>query len=132
MAISLSSGTATTGDPYFRVLMALENIKIKVEPPTILKPQKLWTGKQVITSIIKTVVDTIARARFSNDETFQETYKGFNFESKSKTPGDAWGGVLDGDKEESTLIIRLENIFAFLVFLKVSTIKFLFKEDVCR
>lgn len=33
-------------------------------------------------------------------------YDGLNLASKSKTPGDAWGGVEDGDKEEETVIIQ--------------------------
>lgn len=104
VAFSVCSGK-TTGDPYFR-FMSLEDLPMRIEPPTIHKPQKLWTGKQVITGILKTIVDAIARARFGHDPEFKNNYKGINFTSKSKTPGDAWGGVLDGDKEESTLIIR--------------------------
>lgn len=96
----------TTGDPYFRMMMSMENSLMRVEPPTIYKPERLWTGKQVITSILKTIVDAIARSRFAKDADFQKSYKGINFNSKAKTPGDAWGGVLDDDKEESTVIIR--------------------------
>jgi DNA-directed RNA polymerase I subunit RPA1 len=81
-------------------------IKIQLEPPVIWKPEQLWTGKQVITSILKTVVDTIARLQFSKDPGFLEHYQGIHFRANSKTPGDAWGGVLDGDEEESLIIIR--------------------------
>jgi len=92
-------------DPYAAVFAA-ENIKVVTEPPCILKPVRLWSGKQVITSIIKTVVDFGSHSLFDEVDGFQKVYKGINLTSKSKTAGDAWNGVLDGDKEESTVIIR--------------------------
>jgi len=57
-------GTLLTKDEYQQlVYMATWNIiaqntraKIIILPPAIMKPKQLWTGKQVISSIIKTIV----------------------------------------------------------------------------
>ncbi|EKX73872.1 DNA-directed RNA polymerase I, putative [Theileria equi strain WA] len=77
--------------------------EIYIDPPAIVYPVPLWTGKQVITSILKTLVDgmsTDIRGGVSKGP------RGINLVSKSKTPGDAWGGSNDGNKEESTIIIQ--------------------------
>ncbi|OEH76453.1 DNA-directed RNA polymerase I largest subunit [Cyclospora cayetanensis] len=94
--------------------------------PAVLWPRKLWTGKQVITAILKTLVDGIARSRLkqnalstagknSGASEAVRGYRGINLQSKSKTPGDAWGGAEDGDKEEATVVIReselLQGVF---------------------
>ncbi|GFE54135.1 DNA-directed RNA polymerase [Babesia ovis] len=92
-------------DPYAR-RCAHGNSEIHLEEPAIMYPKRLWTGKQVITTILKTIVDGMAKGLHSTDLNFLRTYKGINLVSKSKTPGDVWGGALDGDKEESTIIIR--------------------------
>lgn len=110
-AVSETHCPTNTGSGLNSILAKFEqfsntDIRIFTEPPALVKPKKLWTGKQVITSILKTVVDTIARCQYAKDMEFQKTYRGLNFTAQSKTPGDAWGGVLDGDTEESTLVIR--------------------------
>ncbi|EDO07314.1 RNA polymerase Rpb1 domain 5 family protein [Babesia bovis T2Bo] len=92
-------------DPYAR-RCAHGNTEMHVEEPAILFPQRLWTGKQVITTLLKTIVDGIAKGLHMTDVNFLRTYKGINLYSKSKTPGDAWGGANDGCKEESIIIIR--------------------------
>ncbi|ORM39587.1 DNA-directed RNA polymerase I subunit rpa1 [Babesia sp. Xinjiang] len=92
-------------DPYAR-RCANRNTEIHLEEPAIIFPQFRWTGKQVITTILKTIVDGIAQGLRSTDVNFLRNYKGINLVSKSKTPGDAWGGVMDGNKEEGIIIIR--------------------------
>ncbi|GBE60427.1 DNA-directed RNA polymerase [Babesia ovata] len=96
-------------DPYAR-RCANSNAEIHIEEPAILFPQRLWTGKQVITSLLKTLVDGIAKGLHRTDLNFLQKYKGINLVSKSKTPGDAWGGVFDGNREESTIIIRQSEL----------------------
>ncbi|GIX62910.1 DNA-directed RNA polymerase [Babesia caballi] len=96
-------------DPYAR-RCASHNTEIHMEQPAVLWPQRLWTGKQVITTLLKTVVDGIARGLHSTDVNFLQKYKGLNLVSKSKTPGDAWGGVFDGNREEGTIIIRQSEL----------------------
>ncbi|KAI5304381.1 hypothetical protein KEM56_006555 [Ascosphaera pollenicola] len=51
--------------------------RIELMPPTVWKPQKLWTGKQVISTILKNVKPP-GRA-------------GLNLTGKSSTPGNRWG-----------------------------------------
>ena len=51
--------------------------RIETLPPAILKPKQLWTGKQVISTILK----NIAPAKFN----------GLNLSSKSSTSSDSWG-----------------------------------------
>eukprot|EP00917_Polyrhabdina_sp_WS-2016_P030709 GHVP01065490.1.p1 GENE.GHVP01065490.1~~GHVP01065490.1.p1 ORF type:complete len:1923 (+),score=368.52 GHVP01065490.1:822-5771(+) len=71
--------------------------KFIIEPPAIMKPQKLWTGKQVITSIIKNLMVIEGKL---------DEVPNLTFESKSKTPGNSWNGVMDKDFEEEKLLIR--------------------------
>lgn len=66
-----------------------------------------------MTTVLKTLVDGIAKARLrrvcwkkEDAEAAVSGYRGINLTATSKTPGDAWGGVEDGDKEESSVIIR--------------------------
>ncbi|ESS31749.1 DNA-directed RNA polymerase I RPA1 [Toxoplasma gondii VEG] len=122
------------GDPYRRQLIeqtCRSNCRLHVEPPAILWPKPMWTGKQVITCILKTLVDGMAASRFSQcrrsrqgaqglgskptDEDALNRYEGVNLTGKAKTPGDAWGGAEDGDKEEEVVIIRnselLQGVF---------------------
>lgn len=108
----------SAGDPYARALGNC-NIPVILDPPVIWKPQKLWTGKQIVTSVLKTLVDSVAILQYggSNEagEKFKDNYNGINLISKSKTPGDAWNGILDKDNEEQKIVIRhselLQGVF---------------------
>ncbi|EAN34047.1 RNA polymerase Rpb1 domain 5 protein [Theileria parva strain Muguga] len=90
-------------DPFSRKITN-RNIKIHLDQPAILYPKQLYTGKQVITCVLKTLIDNISVGLGDGEE--NNKYRGINLQSKSQTPGDAWGGSYDGDKEESTIIIR--------------------------
>ena len=58
--------------------------RIQLVEPAVIKPKALWTGKQVITTVLKNIVPP-RRA-------------GLNLKSKSSTPGDRWGeGNEDGN-----------------------------------
>ncbi|KAG2381839.1 hypothetical protein C9374_006223 [Naegleria lovaniensis] len=70
------------------------NEVIQLEPPTILKPKPLWTGKQVITSLLKHVAKRCTPAG-------QPIY-GVNLDCRTKVKGSVWGG----HSEEGTVIIR--------------------------
>jgi DNA-directed RNA polymerase I subunit RPA1 len=50
--------------------------RVKTIPPAIIKPRPLWTGKQVITSILENIKP--------------EHFDGLTLFSKSKVPGDRW------------------------------------------
>ncbi|KAK4705314.1 DNA-directed RNA polymerase I subunit RPA1, partial [Phenoliferia sp. Uapishka_3] len=50
---------------------------IKTLPPAIWKPVPMWTGKQVISTILKNITPPEAN--------------GINFSCKAKTPGSSWG-----------------------------------------
>lgn len=56
-------------------------------PPTIWKPRPLWTGKQIISTILKNIIP--------------EHVDGLNLNAKTKIPGNLWGG----DSKEDKVII---------------------------
>ncbi|KAL9610065.1 MAG: hypothetical protein Q9167_005202 [Letrouitia subvulpina] len=58
--------------------------RILTVAPTILKPQQMWTGKQVITTILKNITPA--------------THPGLTLQGKSKTTGDRWGSQLEEDR----------------------------------
>ncbi|OJK04708.1 hypothetical protein ASPACDRAFT_74279 [Aspergillus aculeatus ATCC 16872] len=62
--------------------------RIQLIGPAVIRPKPLWTGKQVITTILKNIMPP-GRA-------------GLNLKSKSSTPGDRWG---EGN-EEGTVIFK--------------------------
>lgn len=101
-------------DPY-AAFFSKKNIRIHTEPPAVVKPKVLWTGKQVITSVLKTVVNNVARMQYAQHCRDAGDFPGINLTTTSKTPGDAWNGQLDKDKEEQTVIIRnselLQGVF---------------------
>ncbi len=51
--------------------------RIETVPPAILKPNKLWTGKQVITTVLKNITP--------------DRYRGINLSSTSSTASESWG-----------------------------------------
>ena len=67
-----------------------ENLTIKLPPPTILKPRRLWTGKDVM----RTILDHVAYQR-----------PGVTLKHSCKTPHTFWGS-----KEEGDLIVRQNYI----------------------
>ena len=57
-------------------------------PPTLIKPAKLWTGKQVITSVL----DHMTRGR-----------PPITHDAPTKTPANYWGGE---DSGEGRFVVR--------------------------
>lgn len=62
--------------------------RIQLIGPAFIRPKKLWTGKQVITTILKNIMPP-SRA-------------GLNLKSKSSTPGERWGQ----NNEEDQVIFK--------------------------
>ncbi|MCJ1314020.1 hypothetical protein MMC25_007700 [Agyrium rufum] len=66
--------------------------RIESVQPAVLKPKMMWTGKQVITSILKNItppdVDSLK--------------KGLNLVGKSQTPAESWGSA----SEEATVVFQ--------------------------
>ncbi len=62
--------------------------RIQMLPPAVLKPKALWTGKQVITTILRNITP--------------ENRNGINLKGESSTPGDRWGE----NSEEATVIFK--------------------------
>lgn len=60
--------------------------RIKTMPPTVIKPQALWTGKQVISTVLANIIPVGA--------------PGLNLHSKNKVKNELWGV----DSEENTVI----------------------------
>ena len=67
-----------------------ENLILKLPPPTIVKPRRLWTGKDVM----RTILDHVAYQR-----------PGVTLKHSCKTPHTFWGS-----KEEGELIVRQNYI----------------------
>ncbi|TFK55537.1 beta and beta-prime subunits of DNA dependent RNA-polymerase [Heliocybe sulcata] len=57
-------------------------------PPTVWKPRPLWTGKQIISTVLLNITPDNA--------------EGLNVDSKSKVPGSLWGK----NSEEDTVVFR--------------------------
>ena len=69
---------------------------IELMPPAIIKPKPLWTGKQVLSTLLN-------HLRKGNDRDFRsEPLAGISMERKAKTPGNAFGM----DQEEHLVLIR--------------------------
>ncbi|CRH00575.1 RNA polymerase I, putative [Plasmodium relictum] len=100
-------------DPYANILNQT-NFSIITDEPAILFPKKLWTGKQLITSILKTIIDKVAIQTFNknNDNEFMKNYKGINYTSKSKTSAELWS--FDPDKEFEVIIKNSELLQGIL------------------
>ncbi|KAL4914939.1 hypothetical protein BDW62DRAFT_135421 [Aspergillus aurantiobrunneus] len=62
--------------------------RIQVVDPAVIRPRALWTGKQVITTILKNIMPP--------------GRSGLNLKSKSSTPGERWGK----DNEEDQVIFK--------------------------
>ncbi|KAA8914558.1 hypothetical protein FN846DRAFT_926797 [Sphaerosporella brunnea] len=52
------------------------SMRVKTIPPAVMKPRQLWTGKQVVTSILENIKP--------------QHFDGLTLFSKSKVPGDRW------------------------------------------
>ena len=79
--------------------------RIQLVPPAMIKPRMLWTGKQVITSILK----NITPPRFT----------GISLVSKSSTPAESWGESTVSDPKKfgvrggQTQFVDTEQIVVF-------------------
>ena len=69
--------------------------RLETVPPAILKPKALWTGKQVITSVLLNVKP--------------ETHQGLTMSGKSTTDAELWGA--EGKAEEGEVVVK-EGYFA--------------------
>lgn len=86
--------TFFTKDEYYQIVYSALDIplnsgairKIVLQQPAILKPKPIWTGKQVVTTILRSLTT-------SNkiDYIQKETEKGINFEHGTKLFSDVWG-----------------------------------------
>ncbi|OAP56480.1 hypothetical protein AYL99_09659 [Fonsecaea erecta] len=63
--------------------------KIQLVEPAILKPKMLWTGKQVISTVLKNITP--------------ERFRGINLTSKSSTSSDSWGEKTSDESEKWTV-----------------------------
>ncbi|KAL7535540.1 hypothetical protein ACHAXR_006555 [Thalassiosira sp. AJA248-18] len=82
------------------------NANIELMPPTIRKPRELWTGKQVISTLLNHL-----RKGNDRDEDPSFNFPGLSMERKTKTPATAFGAsynehmviVRDGDLLQGVL-----------------------------
>lgn len=68
--------------------------KIETVKPAIIKPRAMWTGKQIISSVMKNITPI--------------THEGLSFTGKSQTTGDRWGDQLKetGEDNEDKVIFH--------------------------
>lgn len=80
------------------------NQDIQLVPPAILKPEPLWTGKQVITTLLLHLCNSPRGQNHfkKNDNPNMLNQGGISIERKSKMPGSAFGEV----HEEHLVLIR--------------------------
>jgi DNA-directed RNA polymerase I subunit RPA1 len=80
-----------------RLELIRSDMDIELLPPAIIKPKQLWTGKQVISTLLN-------HLRKGNDRDIhqKEPLPGISTERKTKTPGTAFGVA----NEEHLVIIR--------------------------
>ena len=78
-----------------RLELIRSDMDIELMPPAIMKPKEMWTGKQVISTLLN-------HLRRGNDRDNFRTGKlqGISTERKAKTPGTAFG-----DKNEEHLVL---------------------------
>jgi len=69
-------------------------------PPQIIKPKPLWTGKQVISTVLKNIV---LSGRTKKEALELQKICGMNLESRSRLAAKEWGPL---GKEEGEVIIR--------------------------
>uniref|UniRef100_A0A0G4HVH7 DNA-directed RNA polymerase subunit n=1 Tax=Chromera velia CCMP2878 TaxID=1169474 RepID=A0A0G4HVH7_9ALVE len=88
-----------------------EKLRVRTEPPAIVWPRPLYTGKQVFTSVLKNVVHRCIEARLPEGEKFG----GIDYDGKSKTPGTAWGGKDEGPTDEGEVVIRESELLGGVI-----------------
>lgn len=77
--------TFFTRDDYYQLLCSCLRVEdnhttsgmIQTVPPTIIKPSPMWTGKQVVTTVLRNITPT--------------THPGINLDGKSSTSAERWG-----------------------------------------
>ena len=93
-------------DDYYQLLYAsmrpedqhtISDIQMLTVNPTILKPVPMWTGKQVVTTILKNITPN--------------THPGLTLDGKSQTTGDRWG---DGSEEGGVVFRQGELLTGIL------------------
>jgi DNA-directed RNA polymerase I subunit RPA1 len=78
-----------------RLELIRSDADIELMPPAILKPKELWTGKQVISTLLNHL-----RKGNDRDGYNAEPFPGISTERKAKTPGAAFG-----EKNEEHLVL---------------------------
>ena len=82
--------------------------KIVIQPPTIYKPKVLYTGKQIITTILKTLTTSKVVDYITNNQ----NTSGMNFEHSTKLGSSVWGA---NNELEGKVIIRDNELLAGII-----------------
>lgn len=80
-----------------RLELIRSNADIELLPPALIKPRELWTGKQVISTLLNHL-----RKGNDRDGAHHEAFPGLSTERKTKTPAVAFGEA----NEEHRVLIR--------------------------
>ena len=71
---------------------------MEIQTPAIIKPKMLFTGKQVITTVLKSLITSKIVDNIMNDQSV-----GLNFEHGTKLNQEIWG---EANKIEGRVIVR--------------------------
>lgn len=103
--MSLRGSFYTKSDYQQLVLQALSNHRgeIKLLPPTILKPMVLWSGKQVLSTII---INSIPKGKAYLSLTGSAKISSKAWQKQPSRPWKAGGTLKDNDMSEAEVVIR--------------------------
>ncbi len=112
-----AKGTMLSKELYQElVYISLHNVlasgfikQIAIQKPAIMKPVQLWTGKQVITTILKSLVSSVEGKNGLSGKTKR---LGLYLTSKSMLPASVWGPC--GVEEDSVIFMNSELISGVL------------------
>ena len=71
---------------------------IEFMPPALLKPERLWTGKQVVSTLLQ----QLRRTKYKDQRMVKSRLPGISMERKAKTPATAFGE----SQQEHLIVIR--------------------------
>lgn len=117
-----SRDTFFTKDEYHQLLYGslrpeIDNTgggKIQTLPPAIFKPQPLWTGKQVVSTILKNLTWGKAQLNMTSKSKVPHHYWGPNAEEEGKVlivEGDLMHGILDKSQFGASSFGLVHNVY---------------------
>lgn len=110
--IAISDGQRQQLRHQAKLKAHMQRVRLRLDEPCIQRPRRLWSGKQVLTILLKNLVllcergQGLASRLGGSKSQCDSSNGGLNFESRSKTPGDIWNGKIDGNREEASVLMQ--------------------------